>query len=266
MGVFWDHRPSICQTVFYYLDLQNAIDFYAHAIGLEQTGREPHAAEFRISNTSFLRLMDARQAENPDAPKTTAIALVSRELESWYTFATRAGLPLRDAFSPRPKQPHDGFVVVDPEGYFLEFERFNPHRENKDLLPLLADAATLRTANGLGFQASITWLYYDDLESARRFYEQQVGLEIVVDQGWARIYPTSTTGFLGLVDGARGMHQATAEQAVQLEFRLEGCREWAGQARTLGWEGLNEVPGENGAGGVFVGRDTGGYELVFRPA
>ena len=40
-------------------------------------------------------------------------------------------------FEPDPAGPHDGFVVVDPEGYYLEFERFNPHEENTELMPVL---------------------------------------------------------------------------------------------------------------------------------
>ena len=34
----------------------------------------------------------------------------------------------------------------------------------------------------------ITWLYYRDLPMAQRFYEEVMGLEMEVDQGWSVIY------------------------------------------------------------------------------
>ena len=65
-------------------------------------------------------------------------------------------------------RPHDGFVAIDPEGYFLEFERFNPHPENTDLLPRLAATEALFTSIGdrpaeLGVQGTVLWLYFDEL-------------------------------------------------------------------------------------------------------
>ena len=36
----------------------------------------------------------------------------------------------------------------------------------------------------------------------------------MVDQGWAKIYPTSPTGFIGPVDGKKGMHSWTEEKGL----------------------------------------------------
>ncbi len=35
-------------------------------------------------------------------------------------------------------------------------------------------------------QSQITFLYYEDLESAARFYEQVMRLELIEDQAWAK--------------------------------------------------------------------------------
>ena len=40
-----------------------------------------------------------------------------------------------------------------------------------------------------------------DIKSAVDFYENVMGLELVADQGWTKIYQASQTGFMGLVLG-----------------------------------------------------------------
>lgn len=43
----------------------------------------------------------------------------------------------------------------------------------------------------------VTFLYTRDLETTRVFYEEVLGLELVLDQGSCRIYRISEDGFLG---------------------------------------------------------------------
>ena len=50
----------------------------------------------------------------------------------------------------------------------------------------------------------ITWLYYRDLPAAMEFYENVMGFEMVVDQGWSKILKIRDGAYVGLVDrGAR---------------------------------------------------------------
>ena len=49
---------------------------------------------------------------------------------------------------------------------------------------------------------------------------------MVCDQGWAKIYQSSRTGFIGLVDEKRGMHQFTEKKAVILSFILDDVDGW----------------------------------------
>jgi catechol 2,3-dioxygenase-like lactoylglutathione lyase family enzyme len=51
--------------------------------------------------------------------------------------------------------------------------------------------------------ASITFLTYEDLESGIRFYGETLGLPLIEDQGWAKIYRISGSAYVGLVS-ARG--------------------------------------------------------------
>ena len=49
-------------------------------------------------------------------------------------------------YKPKEGSAHDGFVMEDPEGYLLEFERFNPHEENLQFTPLLDSLETISAA------------------------------------------------------------------------------------------------------------------------
>ena len=62
------------------------------------------------------------------------------------------------------------------------------------------------------------WLYYRDLELMQAFYEGMLGVPLLVDQGWAKVYPVAGSGFIGLVDGERGLHQATEQKGVTVSF------------------------------------------------
>jgi hypothetical protein len=197
-------------------------------------------------------------------------------VEGWWDYLSGAGVEMRSPFDSEEGRPHDGFVAIDPEGYLLEFERFNPHPENEALLPVLnrvealyPDAedpapgmATTRPRN-LGVRGTVLWLYYGDLERIQSFYREALGVDILVDQGWAKVYPASPTGFLGFVDGTRGLHQATDEKAVTVSFFTEDLGPWLDHLR--GVEGFElRTPGISAEADfvrTFVGYDPEGYYL-----
>ncbi|MEQ9166014.1 MAG: hypothetical protein RLO12_07140, partial [Fulvivirga sp.] len=43
----------------------------------------------------------------------------------------------------------------------------------------------------------------------------------MADQGWTKIYQTSASGFIGLVDECRGMENYADNKAVELEWQVE---------------------------------------------
>ncbi|GAB1422332.1 VOC family protein [Anaerolineales bacterium] len=49
----------------------------------------------------------------------------------------------------------------------------------------------------VAFQSQITFLYTSDLKQSVDFYENILGLRLVVDQGVCKIYETSQAGYLG---------------------------------------------------------------------
>ncbi len=260
---------------FYYADLERAVRFYEDILGLETVADYGFAKIVRVAATSYLTLVNAESGmHTADEPKTVAIALLTDELDEWYEYLKKEGISSRSEYKPVEGRPHDGFVVEDPEGYYLEFERFNPHPENEKIMPMLdglesvypGPDSSARTPKNLGFKATVLWLYYKDLEAIERFYEQVMGFELAVDQGWAKVYPVSPTGFIGPVDGEKGMHSWTEKKGVTVSFITTNVDPWFDHMKTQETFELRhqEVVEEDRAGvRVFVGYDPEGYFFEF---
>ncbi|MHC5063727.1 MAG: VOC family protein [Planctomycetota bacterium] len=259
---------------FYYEDLAGATEFYTRTLGMELVGDYGMASILRVAKTSYLILVKASEGmHSTDEPKTVALALVTDELEEWYLYLKGRGLRMRNELNLREGSAHDGFVAYDPEGYLLEFERFNAHPENARFLPLIDDNPSIYPARGssdvpagLGFKASVTWQYYKDLPGMQRFYEEVLGLEMVADQGWTKIYQGSASGFVGLVDESRGMHRFTQEKAVTVSFIIDDLDGWFdcvrdGELFALRSEQVSKD--DQGRYQAFVGYDPENYFMEF---
>lgn len=222
-------------ALYYYHDLARATRFYQDLLGFPLVEDYGMGKLFQIAPSSFLMLIDGSVGRHSaDEPKTVTTAFITDELESWYEYLVAQGVPMRWEFAYKPGKPHDGFVAIDPEGYLLEFERFNPHPENAQLMPLLdslpalyapADAATTRPRD-LGVKATVTWLYYQDLERAGHFWQEVMGCQQVVDQGFAKIFPTSYSGFIGPVRAGDGLHPYTEQKGVTVSLFTDTVDEW----------------------------------------
>ena len=158
--------------------------------------------------------------------QSTAIALLTDQLPEWYAYAQEQKIPIKYTYKPRDGGPHDGFVAIDPGGYLLEFEQFKQHTENELFMAHLEDAPKVETSIGnLNFYGSITWTYHNDLLKMQQFYEEVLGFRMVADQGWTKIFQTSPTGFIGLVDERRGMLDYADEKAVEITWKVSKTRE-----------------------------------------
>ena len=272
-----DNRNVIANnSFFYYTDLDAAWSFYTDILGFETVADYGFAKILRVAQTSYLTLVDAAAGmKSAQAPKTVALALVTDELDGWYEYLAGAQVSMRSSdYKPTEGSPHDGFVVVDPEGYYLEFERFNHHPENQLFMPILdtleplfpaPEDPTKRPAE-LGIKATILWLYSNDVHAMSRFYDEVMAFDLVVDQGWAMIHQSSPSGFIGPVDGARGMHAWTEDKAVMVSLLTTNIEGWFAHLAGEGDFALreNEISVESRAGArVFVGRDPDGYFIEF---
>jgi len=254
---------------YYYEDVEAAWRFYTDVLGFETSADYGFAKILRVAEHSYLTLVDAaRGMHTAQEPKAVTLAVVTEQVEAWYDYLIGRDVPMRHELGEVDLgRAHNGFVAVDPEGYLLEFERFNPHEENGHLLPLLDRATPLSgnrsgEAEGLTVQSSVLWLYYEDLARPMAFYEALLGEGLLVDQGWAKVYRASDTGFVGLVDGSRGLHQAVSLAGVTVSFFTSDVEGWLERARVqevpLREDGLGD---ESGRVVTFVGFDPGGYFL-----
>jgi len=256
---------------FYYRDVEAATEFYRNVMGFRVAADYGFAKIMQVAPKSFITLVDeSKGMHSSSEPKTTAIALVTDELDGWWDYIRTQDVDLRSTeFKSVEGRPHHGFVAIDPEGYLLEFERFNDHAENKRLMPILRETPTLYpepgTSNvpaGLGLKATVVWFYYKDMEGAQKFYEEVMGFDLIVDQGWTKIYRIGPGGYFGLVDEQRGMHHFTEEKAVTLSFFTDNIDGWyeylSGNDRVTMRSKKIEVEDEYRA---FIAYDPEGYYL-----
>lgn len=209
-------------THLYYEDLETASRFYAETLGLVLE----EGVGYKIGEDVSIQLHSYDGYHPKGQPKSTAIAFLTDQLPEWYAHIQKQNVPIKYTYKPHDGGPHDGFVALDPGGYLLEFEQFKQHPENELFMATLEKAPKILTRiDSLTFYGSVTWTYHNDLLKMQRFYEETLGCYMVADQGWTKIYQTSSAGFVGLVDERRGMMDYSDEKAVELEWRLGNTAE-----------------------------------------
>jgi len=114
----------------------------------------------------------------------------------------------------------------------------------------------------LQVRSNITFLYYRDIKAAAHFYSQVMKFELVVDQGWAKIYAMHGNAFLGIVSGDRGFHKARDDNAVLVTLVVDDVKGWYDylkEQNVAELSKLNESPDIQIQGFFF--QDPGGYAL-----
>lgn len=108
----------------------------------------------------------------------------------------------------------------------------------------------------------ITFFYYDDLERAVRFYSEVMGLELVTDQGWAKIFRVAGEAYVGLVDGHRGFHKANPTKPVMLTIVTSDVDTWYERFTEYGVETFSEPKDDEELGTrMFMLKDPEGYVI-----
>jgi predicted enzyme related to lactoylglutathione lyase len=111
-------------------------------------------------------------------------------------------------------------------------------------------------------QSQITFLYYRDLETAARFYEQTMRFELVEDQQWAKIYRVAGTAFVGIVAGDKGFRRPQEYNAVLLTILVNDVYSWYAYLQELGGKFLTEVQDKPDIQvRCFFIEDPGGYAI-----
>lgn len=122
----------------YYRDVPAAQRFYAEVLGLTLVVDQGFAKVYQVSPTSFVGLVDEAQGlHRASETKAVTVSFVTEQIDEWYRYLQSKGVTIRDPIGNATRHPTRGFVALDPEGYFLEFERFLEHEQNAKLLAIL---------------------------------------------------------------------------------------------------------------------------------
>jgi len=110
--------------------------------------------------------------------------------------------------------------------------------------------------------AGITFLYYDALDDPANFYGNKLGLELVDDQQWAKIYRIRGNAYLGIVDGSRGFHHPQNSNAVLLTLVVHDVDAWHDKFVSQGVPILREIQTHDDIQvRCFFAEDPGGYAI-----
>jgi len=126
-------------TWLYYRDMLAMQDFVENTFGLELVADQGWTKIYRATDTGFIGLVDERRGMHKfTEEKGVTVSFILEDLEGWYEYVkTNKPFELREgAFEEEPGGRYKAFVGFDPEGYFLEFDRFFDHPDNKKLMPL----------------------------------------------------------------------------------------------------------------------------------
>jgi catechol 2,3-dioxygenase-like lactoylglutathione lyase family enzyme len=258
---------------FYYPDLEEAEKFYGQLLGFEKVLDYGFARIFQMSPSTFIGLVDETKGmHDPSEPKSVTLSFATNEIDQWFRYLSDEHVSMHRPLSESSRIPIRGFVALDPAGYFLEFETFAEHPQNALLHERLVTTQALypipqqqtsRPAD-CGILANIIWLYYRDIPEAQEFYENNFGFKLLVDQGFAKVYSSSPTGFIGLVDESQGLHRFTPKKGVNVCFLTDQIDDWYRhfQAKKVKikdtLEEMESIPVK-----TFVAFDPGAYFLEF---
>ncbi|MGI9203543.1 MAG: hypothetical protein ACR2Q3_06015 [Woeseiaceae bacterium] len=263
--------PDITATnaFYYYADVEAAWVFYRDVLGLETVIDYGFAKILRVADSAYLTLVQASEGmHTADEPKTVTLNLVTDELSRWSEHLSSQSVPMRVAYGGNAARDTNSFVAVDPEGYFLKFVRFNPHPNHESFVAAFAAAPPLNSAvqhaaGRLSIRAAAFSIYVESLSGVRAFYQALFDVAPAGQISGVDVYQMSNSGFLLLVEGSDGLHQATARSGVTYSFFTSDVDAW--YARAARWPGFElrtpEVLDEDGMVRVFVGYDPVGTFL-----
>ena len=72
----------------------------------------------------------------------------------------------------------------------------------------------------------VTFLYFEDLERASKFYGQTLGLKATTDLDWVKIYEVSAGSSVGLVSATGGTHRPSKDKPVMVSLVVDDADAW----------------------------------------
>jgi len=108
----------------------------------------------------------------------------------------------------------------------------------------------------------VTFLYYEDLERAGKFYGETLGLKVTLDLDWVKMYETSPGAIVGLVSATGGAHRPSEDKPVMVSLVVEDADAWHAYLKKQGVDVPN-APKDSTKVNVrsFGFKDPEGYTL-----
>ena len=108
----------------------------------------------------------------------------------------------------------------------------------------------------------ITFIYTPDLQPCARFYEDAVGLELVIDQGSCRIYRVAGDAYLGVCEREASDLDGQRHRSVIVTFVTQDVDGWFERLVHYGAT-PDQSPRTNKTYGIYHAfvRDPSGYRL-----
>lgn len=78
----------------------------------------------------------------------------------------------------------------------------------------------------LALSSNITFLYFEELEGAKRFFSDTLGLSVAFDPGWACVYRLGEKSFVGAVAASAGSIEVKSRGGVLLSLTVKNIEAW----------------------------------------
>lgn len=130
----------------------------------------------------------------------------------------------------------------------------------------LDHAATHKKPAASPVSSQVTFFYYGNLAEPERFYGELLGLEKTFDKGWVKFFRITEHSYVGLVDEAKGHHNASEAKSVMLSMETPDLEGWYARMKATGVDIVVHFDAAKAADqlvSTFLMRDPGGYSVEF---
>ncbi len=93
----------------------------------------------------------------------------------------------------------------------------------------------------LNLSSQITFLYFKEIDNAKKFFDEILQLEMVCDQGWAYVWKTGKESFVGAVDSSKGSIKTENRGGVLISLTVTNIEEVYESFKKLNLDSCTEI-------------------------
>lgn len=118
-------QPEISQqiTFLHARDLAETRFFYTDLLGLPLVRDQGTCMIFKVTPDAYLGFCSHIEPISPG--RKVILTLVSEDVDGWYAYLLQNGLSQIDPPAANPKYQIYHFFIPDPNGYWIEIQRFD---------------------------------------------------------------------------------------------------------------------------------------------